>query len=292
MITPDQESIDSWLEVAKKSITRKWELFNNGFYEENELPQQGLYNTLSGLHADLGRALFLNKSYIEEVRHVFTEATDHMLKNFKMAYDKTDPDYLGDKWPPKNPNYTGHKDSEIEAKWLNPEYGQVSWANVSETDAIEGMNYALMAANFKLAKDLALIYQDTPDGDKLSIQSNRYAHALASFLKGKRIDAWGILREQMKVYEKKPPKSAGAKNYHSLITALFGIIDENEKQFNGGLALQLKLYESETKGELKDTDQEFICDDAVALANLGLHHGLAVTVEHDTLPKGLLIELR
>ena len=53
--------------------------------------------------------------------------------------------------------------------------------------------------------------------------------------------------------------------------------------------MQLEFYQGDAQGELKDTDEEFICDYAVALANLGLHHGLAVTVEHDTLPPGLLI---
>jgi len=264
MGTPDQKSIDHWLVNAKKQIKRKWELFNNGFYEENDLPHQGLYNTLSDLHADLGRALFLNKSSINEVRKAFSEASEYMLKNFKMTYDESDPDYQG-----KN----------------------IDWSEVSETDAMEGMNYALIATNFELAKELGLIYQDRLDGHKMDIDANRYAHALASFLKGKRMDAWGLLRDQLKTYDKKPPKSSGNKYYYSLITALFGIIDSNEKQFNEGLSLQLKLYESDAKGELKDTDEEFICDDAVALANLGLHHGLKVTVEHDTLPKGLLIEL-
>jgi len=292
MRKPTQEEIDFWIENAKKQDDRSRMLFNTGFYKENDVPHQSLYVGNSHNYASLGRALFLNHSPIEEVRNAFSEAAEQMLKNFKIAYDKTDPDYIGDIWPPNNPHYTGDKNSVVKAQWLAPEYGQVSWANVSETYFIEGMNYALMATNFDLAKELAMIYQDRSDGHKISIQSNRYAHALAAFIKGKRMDAWGLLREQFNDYEKKPPKSSGDKNYHSLITALFGIIDENEKQFNEGLTLQLTLYESEARGELKDTDQEFICDNAVALANLGLLHGLNVTVTHDTLPKGLLIALQ
>jgi len=292
MNMPDQESIDSWLEIAEKQIARKWMLFNNGFYKENDLPHQGLYSSISGLYAGQGRSLFLNQSPLNEIHKAFSKAAEHMLKNFKIAYDETDPDYVGDKLPSKNPNYTGHKDSVIEAKWLDPIYGQVSWSNVSEAYFIEGMNYALIATNFELTKELGLIYQDRPDGYKLSIQSNHYAHALALFLKSKRMDAWGLLQEQLKSFNDKPQKSSGEKNYHSLAMALFGIIDENENQFNEGLALQLKLYEPEAKGELKDTAEEFICDHAVALANLGLHHGLNVTVEHDTLPKELLIKLQ
>jgi len=258
MNTPDQESIDSWLEIAEKWI-KHWKDEIN----KNE-SDQGTFTSISSDFADLARAMFLNQSSIDDVQQQFSNAADHMLKNFKMAYDETDPDYQG-----KN----------------------IDWSEVSETDAMEGMNYALIATNFELAKELGLIYQDRLDGHKMDIDANCYAHALASFLKGKRMDAWGLLRDQLKTYENTPPKSISDKYYYSLITALFGIIDSNEKQFNEGLFLQLKLYESDAKGELKDTDEEFICDDAVALANLGLHHGLEVTIEHDTLPKGLLIEL-
>ncbi|VAX00304.1 hypothetical protein MNBD_GAMMA20-1708, partial [hydrothermal vent metagenome] len=52
----------------------------------------------------------------------------------------------------------------------------------------------------------------------------------------------------------------------------------------------LSFYESYAQGEGKDTDYEFICSEAVALANLGLHFKLNVTAEHYTLPKGMLIE--
>jgi len=54
--------------------------------------------------------------------------------------------------------------------------------------------------------------------------------------------------------------------------------------------MQLDFYQGDAQGELKDTDEEFICDYAVALANLGLHYGLAVIVEHATLPKGLMAQ--
>ncbi len=82
----------------------------------------------------------------------------------------------------------------------------------------------------------------------------------------------------------------GDKNYYSLITTLFGIIDKNETQFNGGLALQLEFYESEAKGELKDTDEEFICDDAVALTNLALSQGLELKTIRD-LTRGIVKSL-
>ena len=42
--------------------------------------------------------------------------------------------------------------------------------------------------------------------------------------------------------------------------------------------------------DLWDSDERYICDHAVALANLGTFFGLSITIEHDLLPKGLLIE--
>ena len=52
----------------------------------------------------------------------------------------------------------------------------------------------------------------------------------------------------------------------------------------------VNFYQKVALGEHRNTPYEFICDHAVALANLGLHHGLSVNVEHDTLPKGLLYD--
>ena len=90
--------------------------------------------------------------------------------------------------------------------------------------------------------------------------------------------------------KKKPPRQGYEKNYHTLITTLYGIVTRDEKRFNEGLLMQLEFYRiAEAEGEYRNTPQGFICDDAVALANLGLHEGLAVTVEHDLLPRGLLI---
>ena len=75
-----------------------------------------------------------------------------------------------------------------------------------------------------------------------------------------------------------------------MITTLFGILEQDQGLFNEGLQMQLKFYENLAHGEEKNTPKEFLCDNAIALANLGIHHELRVTVEHDTLPKGLLIQ--
>ena len=288
MNKPDQEQIDYWVEQSKYQIDRKHKLYEAGFQKEKNLPIQGMYTSLSLVHASLARAKFLNGDPIGEVRAEFARAARCMLKSFTMAYDPNDPDYLGDKWPPPNPQYTGKPGSVVEAKWEDPGYGEVSWADVCETWFIDGINYALMAADFALARELASWFQDSPDGYKMDIDVNRYAHALKHAVLAERDLALDFLLGQLRDYEARPPRTPGDRNYHTLITALHGIVTRDEKRFNEGLLMQIEFYAREGVGEYRNTDEEFICDNAVALANLGLHRGLAVTMEHGLLPKGLL----
>jgi hypothetical protein len=263
MNIPEQQQIDHWLSVSQDAITRKWELRNSGFYEQEDLPLQGMYGSLASFHASLARAKFLNGDPLEEVRAEFANAARNAMKNFAMAYDENDPDYQGDA-------------------------AKLSW--VSETTGIKGMNWALMSADFNLAAEMAALYRTRPDGKMLAIDTNRYANALALTIRDKREPALELLTAQFEDYKKKPPKSPADRNYYSLILALYGILVGEQEKFVEGLELQLKSYRGYAKGEGKDTDEEFICDDAVALAILGIHHGLEVAEEYEMLPKGLLIQ--
>ena len=77
---------------------------------------------------------------------------------------------------------------------------------------------------------------------------------------------------------------------HTLSMALLGIVEKNAVRFNGGLAGQLEFYEAGAlHGEEHETSEEFICDHAVALANLGLWAGLKLQIKHRLLPTDLLI---
>ena len=80
---------------------------------------------------------------------------------------------------------------------------------------------------------------------------------------------------------------------HTLSMVLLGIVEKNEVRFNGGLAAQLEFYEPEaTHGEEQDTSEEFICDHAIALANLGMWAGMKLHTRHRLLPTDLLISTR
>jgi hypothetical protein len=261
--TPEQQQIDHWLNNARYQIERTWRLNREGFHEKHGVSLQCVHTAVAGDHASLARAKFLNGDPIAEVRAEFANAARHILKSFRMAYDETDPDYQGEK-------------ADLSA--------------VSETIAIDGLNFALMAADFDLAVELGRGYRDSPDGFSLGLDVNRYVNALAFTVRDRLEDARQRLQAQFDDYARKPPKSAADRNYHSLVTALSGILERDAARFNEGLAAQLKIYQSYARGEARNTDEEFICDHAVALANLGLRRGLAVTAEHPTLPRGLLIQ--
>ncbi|BBA37462.1 hypothetical protein sS8_5545 [Methylocaldum marinum] len=261
--TPEQQQIDHWLNNARYQIERTWRLNREGFHEKHGVSLQCVHTAVAGDHASLARAKFLNGDPIAEVRAEFANAARHILKSFRMAYDETDPDYQGEK-------------ADLSA--------------VSETIAIDGLNFALMAADFDLAVELGRGYRDRPDGFSLGLDVNRYVNALAFTVRDRLEDARQRLQAQFDDYARKPPKSAADRNYHSLVTALSGILERDAARFNEGLAAQLKIYQSYARGEARNTDEEFICDHAVALANLGLRRGLAVTAEHPTLPRGLLIQ--
>jgi hypothetical protein len=262
MNQPAQNQIDHWLVDSQQTIARKWELRNSGFYEKENLPLQGMYCSLSSSHASLARAKFLNGDPLEEVRAEFANAARHVMKSFTMAYDESDPDYLGDA-------------ADLE--------------EVSETIGIEGMNWALMSADFELAAEMGRHYRTRPDGDMLSLRSNRYANALALTLQERQKEALPLLLAQFEDYKKKPPKSPAARNYYSLILALFGIVAKEREKFHQGIELQLKSHWPYAKGEGKDTDEEFICDHAVALTILAQRNLLWPKVAQNMLPGGLLL---
>jgi hypothetical protein len=123
----------------------------------------------------------------------------------------------------------------------------------------------------------------------LSLRANRYANALALTLRDQPQPAIELIAAQFEDYEKRRPKSPAARNYYSLHLALFGILARDKAKFHEGIALQLKSYWPYAKGEGKDTDEEFICDHAVALAILAQHRNRWPGIEDEMLPGGLML---
>lgn len=260
---PAQDQIDHWINKYQKDLDTTIVHMRSGFYVENEIPFQSVFDGDAMDYAGLGRAKFLNGNAIEEVRDTFRQAANSALRAFKIVYDLSDEFYKPD---------------------------NTRFSSVSERQYIEGAYYALIAGDFELASEHAYWFQDRPNGKKMDPEVNDFAFALKYTLQGDTDKALSILHPRLDKYLKKPPKGGYKRNYFTLTTALVGILEKDEALFNEGLSQQLHFHLGDARGEYKNMPQGFICDDAVALANLGIHHGLSVTVSDYRLPSGLLIE--
>lgn len=259
---PDQDQIDHWIAVKLGNLKTTKEDWESGYYITRGISFQDVFDGDAMDYSGLGRARFLNGNPIEEVRHTFRQAAQSALRAFTIVYDPSDPLHSA---------------------------ANTKFSSVSERQFIEGVYYALMAADFELAAELARWFQNRPNGKKMDPEVNDFAFALKHTLLGEYEKALALLRPRLDSYLKKPPKGGYKRNYYTLTTALVGILEKDEALFNEGLALQLHFHLGDARGEYKNMPQGYICDDAVALKNLGLHHGLNVTVTDYRLPAGLLI---
>lgn len=260
---PDQEQIDHWLKVNRDSLNVTAQDWANGYYVEKNISPQSVFSSDAMTYASLGRAQFLNGDPLKEVRDSYRKAGAAILRGFKIVYDPNDEFY------------------EPEPKTLRAAH---------EAEFMEGAFYALIANDYSLAKELATIFQTHPKGPLMDPEVCDFCFGLKYTLLDEDQQALAILKPRLEKYLKKPPKGGYKRNYHTLTTALMGILQKDDEPFNEGLAMQLKFYKGQIPSEYKNTDEEFICDKAVALANLGLHRGLNLTIENDLIPPGLLIE--
>ena len=276
MKKPDQESINSWLDSAKESIDRDKKDFNNGWYEQENLPLQSYFVGMSHLYSDLGCARLLSEHPMADVCNAFSLSGKNMLQVFTMAYDPNDLLYVGDK--PKREDQIGAG------------YGQVNWANVREIDAIDGLNWALMGKDFETARQLAFWYQDAPDGYKMEPVVNHYIYSYKYILLDRNDDAAALLKTTIEHYQAKPPKHIGHKNYYYLSHIMQGIALGDSSQVNEALLQYLAFYKKSVipAEDYWDTPEEFICDRAVALVNLAIFKGIIITAKHDLMPQGLI----
>ena len=278
MSLPEQKQIEDWLTEAMQSIEQTEQDLKDGYYQKKNIPLQSVYTDIASDYASLARAKFFNGSSLDSVRREFNTAAQCIKKSFSMAYEVRDPDYVGDKLPPE--------------KTAFPPWNCVNWADVDETTGIDGFNFALMAANFDTARRLAHLFQDSGDGDLMPPCINRYAHALKHALLLEKEQGQALLKPTLNTFDTTPPKRDYKANYFNLSLTLSGILSNDETQFNQGLVQILDYYKKVMipAEDLWDTDEEFICDDAVALAILGLNYRLKVTVDNELLPKQLLTD--
>lgn len=248
------EDAQAWIEFSNEQIARK-----KGFIAAGSV-KQSRYTSIGDLYSDLAKSRFLHNDPIEEVRAAYREAAQTMEISFIMAYDATSPRYLGDK---------------------------ADYSDVLELHGIEMLIWALCATDLELARKLAHWPRVPPDGEEMDMEVRNFAYALQHFLLGDTEKSDALLSEIFAKY-RSPPKSGFQQNYYTLAWALAGIVRGDERLLNDGLAHQLKSYKGYARGEAADTPEQYICDNAVGLANLAILSGLKVTAQGDYLPKGIL----
>ena len=254
-VTPKEAA--EWIQVDEEEIQWMREEINTG--KADQATWQSLGLSLLGL----GRALFLHGDPLERVRETFREAGKAFERTFIMAYDKSSPLYLGRRSDP---------------------------TTVTDTTALDGLNAALMAGDFQLARQLAKWVPQEPTDPSTPAETKLYTRGLQHLLLGKPDKAKDLVDQVLRKHGNKLPKKGGyARNYFTLCSALAGLLDKDEVKFNEGLRQQAEFYKAIAHGENQDTAEEHLCDHLVALGNLGAEYEVEVTGEVPFLPRELLL---
>lgn len=265
---PERGEVDWWIQHSLETIAKRQKKIDAGERD------QAFYTTMYLSYMTLGRARYLHgvwfqsqstRAAVKEARAAFQKAAECIEMSFRMAYDPTLPEYVGD---------------------------QADWGRVTETRAISGFNAAFMASDFALARRFAPWPRRSPDDDPMDEEVCNYVDTLQAYLLNDPATATQLLHRNLDKFKQRPSSKGFRLNYHTLSMTLLGIVEKNDVRFNGGLAAQLEFYERFETGvnsENEDTSEEFICDSAVALANLGLWAGLKLHTKHRLMPVDLLI---
>ena len=147
-----------------------------------------------------------------------------------------------------------------------------------------------MGKDFTTAQSLAHWYQDRPDGHKMHHDVNRYVYAYKYVLLNEPEKAAPLLDATVSYYNAVKPTHNAELNFFLLSLILQGIAINDANQVNESLLLYLDFYKRVLipAEDYWDTDEEFIADAAVALANLAQYRGIKITAEHDLMPPQLI----
>ncbi len=174
---PDREGADWWIEMSLENIDHWQKEIHTG-----ETADQGTYTSMHLDYMCLGRARYLHglwfqslstRAAVKEARAAFQKAAECIEMSFRMAYDPTLPEYLGDK---------------------------SDWGRVSETRAISGFNAAFMASDFALARRFAP-WRPPPDGVRMDANVCNYVDALQAYLLNDSAEATRLLRANLKLFD-------------------------------------------------------------------------------------------
>ncbi|MBN0986733.1 Imm49 family immunity protein [Amphritea pacifica] len=257
------EDVQGWIECDKGNITRSQKNLDSGFYERENVPIESHYSGQGLSYAQMARS-YAYLGDFEQARASFRLAAENTAKPFFMIYDANDPDH--------------HR--------IRPDYSEVS-----ETNCMEAINYALCANDLAQARTIAKIWQNPGDGVLKHAPINRFIHALTYCLLDRSADAVPLLQETLEWFQarKLSKKLTWQLNFYTLSLALYGIAKQDQTLFNDGLELQLEFHKRYARyGEIHDTPEALVSDNCIALANLALLQGLNVTIKDPMIPEALL----
>jgi hypothetical protein len=253
------EEAQNWVTTAEERIQKRLEKINTGRAEAST------WVGLSEWYMSLGRARFLRGDPIAQVREAFQNAARGIETCFRMAYDPSSPQFLGDKVDP---------------------------SAVLDVTAIDGLNASLMVADLDQARRLAQWIPPGAHTDSNLPEDAQYVRGLKHLLLDHPDKARAHINGLLQRYGGKPPRSGYKRNYYTLAQTLAGILDENDAKFLEGLHLQAEFYRTLARGENADTPEERLCDHLVALGNLGIHYGRELKSDVPFLPRELLTARR
>jgi hypothetical protein len=253
-----------------------------GWYEKNHSANSTGYSVLAGDYMSRAYA----NSVLGKERVALEEDLRTCLHYAVQSLDARDP---------RNPDYNEAHEKEYP---------------YTESEALEDIQYSLMAGDFEMAKHFAgslwLVgisekgfhkgYEPGLTQRTSKDRRDNYATALANFILGNDKTAKEIIELIIKNMEKRGiPKISGSLFYfYSQYKALSRIIDRDENTANDGIAMQLQFAECHRcnpHSEYYGIPQSSLSEEAIALANLALLKGLKVRIEHCLLPKALLCRI-
>lgn len=251
---PTPREIADWAREAQHDIS----LIQN-------VENQDAFTLRYDCHMGLGRALYLKGDPVKEIRNEFVLAASQIEAMF----------------------------CEVSAA-PNPVISTFN-RHAAEVHALEGLVASLMANDLDAARRLSTTIQGLPesseDGDSPLDERRHFLRTLMRYLDGQTFDTQESLRQSTRIYRNRRLSEMDARTYYfTLHTMLHGIVERNANLFNTGLAAHLEFYEWMLRNNGSEIDRpvSFICDTALAFANLGLAARLKVWTRHMLLPTTLL----
>lgn len=252
-----------WIELADEQTERAEGRASAGLTQRD----QRFHTGMASWWAHRARAQFLHEDPLDNIRASFHKAAELMEISFIMAYDETSPLYVGNT-------------------------DQVDWSDVDEVCCLEMMNWALLSTDFDYAATVARWVRPSPDDAPMGIEVCNYVYALKYCLLGDWQQADDLVSDTFRRHPNgEPPKRGYPRNYYTLSWALAGILRQDDALFNDGLAHHLAFYRGYAEGEAADTDEQYVCDNATALAVLAKKTGRIVTVAGDYLASPLFADI-